>query len=314
MLRAFLASDFHGSDVVFRKFVNALDVYKCDIAFFAGDITGKAMILVKDLGNSKYETEFLGDKVFLRSKEELDSFLNKVSSSGFYYKIIKNNEIIEDKNLELEMRELMIKRTETWMQIIHNKYKGSNKKFYFITGNDDPSEIKDVIKSYSDDNIVDANEKTFELPNGMEGFGLPYSNITPWKLPGDLTEDALKDKIEFLTSKLKDPGNSVFLIHVPPKDTVIDLAPVLENMSLKIDMSGVQMAHVGSTAVRDAILKYQPVASLHGHIHESRGVAKIGRTYAFNAGSEYQQGILRGVILNFDERPYKLKSYLFVYG
>jgi Icc-related predicted phosphoesterase len=54
MLRAFLASDFHGSDVVFRKFVNALDVYKCDIAFFSGDINGNSMILLIDLCNIKY--------------------------------------------------------------------------------------------------------------------------------------------------------------------------------------------------------------------------------------------------------------------
>ena len=47
---------------------------------------------------------------------------------------------------------------------------------------------------------------------------------------------------------------------------------------------------VGSTAVRDALEKYQPMLSLHGHIHESRGEARIGRTLAINPGSEYSEG------------------------
>ncbi len=57
------------------------------------------------------------------------------------------------------------------------------------------------------------------------------------------------------------------------------------------------MFGAGSQVVHDAILRYQPLLSLHGHIHESRGVIKMGRTTAINPGSEYGEGILRGVIV-----------------
>ena len=54
---------------------------------------------------------------------------------------------------------------------------------------------------------------------------------------------------------------------------------------------------VGSTAVRELIERIQPVLALHGHIHESRGVANIGKTVAINPGSSYTEGVLQGVIV-----------------
>jgi Icc-related predicted phosphoesterase len=65
---------------------------------------------------------------------------------------------------------------------------------------------------------------------------------------------------------------------------------------------------VGSKAVRRAIETYQPILSLHGHIHESRGVATIGRTVCINPGSEYPDGVLRGAIVDFDRDG--VKSYV----
>jgi uncharacterized protein len=39
------------------------------------------------------------------------------------------------------------------------------------------------------------------------------------------------------------------------------------------------------------------MVSLHGHIHESGGAVRLGRTLAVNAGSEYGEGVLRGVLV-----------------
>jgi uncharacterized protein len=61
-----------------------------------------------------------------------------------------------------------------------------------------------------------------------------------------------------------------------------------------------KMIPVGSTAVRDAILKYQPMLALHGHIHESSGIRKLGTTTLVNPGSEYAEGILRGALIDLD--------------
>jgi Icc-related predicted phosphoesterase len=48
--------------------------------------------------------------------------------------------------------------------------------------------------------------------------------------------------------------------------------------------------------VRAVLDRYQPMLSLHGHIHESRGGTKLGRTVALNPGSEYSEGVLRGAL------------------
>ena len=74
------------------------------------------------------------------------------------------------------------------------------------------------------------------------------------------------------------------------------------------------MIPVGSSAVREAIERYQPSLSLHGHVHESRGVAHIGRTVCLNPGSEYTTGTLNGVIVAFDSTTGELNDYQFVSG
>ena len=61
-----------------------------------------------------------------------------------------------------------------------------------------------------------------------------------------------------------------------------------------------------------AIEKYKPLLGLHGHIHESKGFINIGRTLCINPGSEYGEGILRGVIVELGDG--KIKNYLLTQG
>lgn len=72
------------------------------------------------------------------------------------------------------------------------------------------------------------------------------------------------------------------------------------------------MKSVGSVAVREAIEQYQPLIGLHGHIHESRGATRIGRTVCVNPGSEYGEGILRGVIVEIEGD--RVRSHQFAAG
>ena len=64
--------------------------------------------------------------------------------------------------------------------------------------------------------------------------------------------------------------------------------------------------------MRRAIQELQPLVSVHGHVHESGGQSKIGRTTCFNAGSEANQGILRGFV--FDLGKDKLERAFRVQG
>jgi len=318
MFRIFFASDVHGSDVVFRKFLNAGNYYKADALIFGGDITGKALIFVEKDRDGNYQADFLGVHETAKGEEQLTSLIRRMIDRGYYYRIMEASEIervMQDKDeMRRMMLEEMVKRIETWLDLAKKLYDGTNKRVYLLVGNDDPNEIQYTIGKYANENIVDVNDKRFILDTGNEGFGLPFSNMTPWKLPGDITEEELGRKIDGFATTLKDARTSIFLIHVPPYNTAIDEAPLLQDLKMQVNVTGIQTTHVGSTAVRTAIVKYEPMLSLHGHIHESRGIARIGKTLCINSGSEYEQGVLRGAVINIDDRSRKLKSYLLVSG
>ena len=67
------------------------------------------------------------------------------------------------------------------------------------------------------------------------------------------------------------------------------------------------------TAVRDAIDKYQPMLSLHGHIHEGKGITRLGKTLAINPGSAYEEGMLLASIIELDQKK-GIKNYQLVNG
>ena len=74
----------------------------------------------------------------------------------------------------------------------------------------------------------------------------------------------------------------------------------------------VEIVPVGSRAVRRAIEAFQPLISLHGHIHESRGIQRIGRTIAINPGSEYTSGRIHGALIEL--RRDKVRGHQLVVG
>jgi Icc-related predicted phosphoesterase len=116
-----------------------------------------------------------------------------------------------------------------------------------------------------------------------------------------------------MADSVQDISNCIFNLHCPPYDSGIDDAPILdEDLRPRIGIQGLEMAPVGCKAVRNAIDKYQPLLGLHGHIHESKGAVKLGRTLCINPGSEYSEGVLRGVIVTV--KPGETPTHMFISG
>jgi uncharacterized protein len=65
--------------------------------------------------------------------------------------------------------------------------------------------------------------------------------------------------------------------------------------------------------VREVIEEARPLLSLHGHIHESRGAVRLGKTLSINPGSSYEQGMLQGAVVDLDGRG-KIKHYRLTTG
>jgi len=65
--------------------------------------------------------------------------------------------------------------------------------------------------------------------------------------------------------------------------------------------------------LREAIDKYQPMLSLHGHIHEGKGITRLGKTLSINPGSAYEEGMLLASIIELDQKK-GIKNYQLVNG
>jgi uncharacterized protein len=196
--------------------------------------------------------------------------------------------------------------------IAEERLKGTNIKCFVQPGNDDPFEIDNAFKG--SEFVTNVDNTLVMIDDLHEMISVGAANQTPWNCPRDLPEEELGKRIEAVANQLKNPANAIFNLHVPPFDTNLDSAPELDaNLTPKLSLSGgFKMTSVGSKAVRAAIEKYQPLLGLHGHIHESRSAQKIGRTMCINPGSEYGEGVLRGVIINLTKQ--KIDNYMFTMG
>ena len=151
------------------------------------------------------------------------------------------------------------------------------------------------------------------LIDDHEMITLGFTNHSPWNSPREVDENVLEDMLEKMCSQVVKMKNCIFNVHCPPYDTILDQAPALDSTLRPIMKNGdIQMIPVGSAAVRKSIEKYAPLAGIHGHVHESRGVTKVGGTTCFNPGSEYTEGILRGLV--FDLEGDRIADYMFTAG
>jgi Icc-related predicted phosphoesterase len=315
-MRIYFTTDIHGSEVCFKKFINAASFYKADIIILGGDITGKAIIPITEKADGTFQCRFLGENITVNKGKTLEELIQKIRNVGFYPYITSSAEVKELFSNEKKMSEifmdLSVKELSRWLEFAEKRLKGTKTKCFISPGNDDSQIIDRVLNS--SECIINPNEKLVTIDGDIEMLSLGYSNITPWKCPRDITEEELYRKIDHLASAIKKPDKTIFNIHVPPYDSGIDLAPELDaNMRPKLEPGGrVKMAPAGSKSVKDAIIKHQPLLGLHGHIHESKGFTKIGRTLCLNPGSEYQEGILRGALIQLSDG--KIKDFLFVAG
>ena len=306
-------TDIHGSDTVFRKFLNASKMYSVNAAIIGGDITGKALAFIS-MKNGGYESDTFGRKWFAKNDAELPSLVREFRKRGFYVHIDTPDSIEDIKSSPARMEQLLkdyiLKSMKEWMQLAEERLKGTGIKCYISPGNDDFYEIDEVLNS--SDFVVNPELNVTLLGDRYEMITLGQVNITPWNCPRDVPEENLYHTITQLTSKLSNPKQTIFNLHAPPHNTYLDIAMELdENLRPVMKAGQPSMTHVGSISVRKTIEEYQPLLGLHGHIHESKAFEKIGRTVCINPGSTYQDGNLNAVIVDLD---HEVKNYMFISG
>jgi Icc-related predicted phosphoesterase len=313
-MRIFFATDIHGSEVCWRKFLNARAVYEPDAMIIGGDITGKVLIPIVGDGSGAWTAKTnYGDKS-LQGEEELRAYEREIADVGSYT-VRRSAEQYEELHRDPEgvdeaFHDAVIARLEAWMELAAERLSDSDIPLYVSGGNDDYQEIDEVLNAAA--RVQCPDRDVVELgPFDLLSFGA--ANETPWECPRDMSEEALTEVYTGLAARLQGDRPGIFNLHVPPHGTPLDEAPLLdENQRPTASLTGTEMAPVGSTAVRAIIEECQPLLSLHGHVHESRAAAKIGKTTILNPGSEYSQGVLRAVIVDVDAR--KVRRHQFITG
>jgi uncharacterized protein len=315
-MRIFYSVDVHGADTVWRKWISAISMYECDCLMLCGDLAGKALVPLIDFGKGYYKSGYYGREVKLKTEEEMLDWEQKLANGGIYSCRINKKELDDlqkhpEKVDEIMKREV-VKRMNSWLDLLCEKIDTSKVLSIVMPGNDDPIELDEAIKGHADRNIIYPTDKVVDL-GGHELISLEYVTPTPWDTPRETSEDGIREMLETKVSWIKDVPNSIWNIHCPPKDTDIDLAPQLsKELKVQSGAEGVKMIHVGSQGVRDVIEKYQPLMGLHGHIHESSGFTFINKTLCVNPGSEYGEGLLRGFIIELT--PTEIVKYWKVQG
>jgi Icc-related predicted phosphoesterase len=310
--RFFFATDLHSSEACFRKLLATPRVHELDKVICGGDCTGKMLIplVQRDGEPGAYLVEWAGESVVTQSEQDVAEHEKEIRYAGLYPLRVTQAESDELRGDEAKLKAVFMEQMLTvvgdWTALAEERLAGNGTQFVMTPGNDDEFEVDEVIRASS---FVDAAENKITRLGPYEMLSVGWSNHTPWDTPRECSEEELEARIDALAAQIEDMETAIFNIHVPPFGTGLDDAPELDE-NLKPVQGGKVMKPVGSTAVRDAILKHQPLLALHGHIHESRGVQKLGRTTCINPGSVYGEGTLQGVIVELapEEVRYSLTS------
>ena len=320
LTRLFFASDFHGSQRIFRKFMNAAKHYEADVLVMGGDVVGKLAIPVIREGKDRYRAHLMGKTEHLEGDDGLKDFEQRLGTLGYYSKIMDEDEYraIESdaEAVDRLFQDLARERLASWIELAETRLAESGTKCFVIGGNDDEPEVLELLKNANTQSLVFCEGKEVQIDDHHTMISVGFSNRTPWKTPREIDDDDLGGMIEGLAEGVADAERAIFNIHVPPVNSTLDTCPMLDwstSPPTQIVKAGQVVLHgAGSKAVRRAIETHQPLLSLHGHIHESAGVVKIGRTTSVNPGSEYGEGVLRGCLLTLGRD--EVKNYQLTAG
>ncbi|MGZ4482573.1 MAG: metallophosphoesterase family protein [Gaiellales bacterium] len=312
-MRVFFATDIHGSETCWRKFLNSGPHYGADVSILGGDMTGKALVPVVRDGGDRWHGTLQEQRHDLTGEDEVAVFEQNVIRRGYYPFRTTPDELAELENDEQRLDDLfhreMLGTVERWMGMAEQKLAGQRMKLFVCPGNDDQFEVDEILRAapaveLAEGRVVDVGEYQ------MASTG--WANITPWHTYREEPEDVLLERIRSVVSQVTTPPERTILnLHCPPYGSGLDEAPGV-NEDLTPKLGGHAPEPVGSTAVRTVIEETRPVLSLHGHIHESRGHSRIGPTLCINPGSSYEQGDLLGALIELDGK--KVKNFVLTSG
>lgn len=299
-VKLFYAADLHAAETTFRKFTNAGKFYKADLVLFGGDFTGKMVVPIVEK-SGVYTCRYYGSTVKVKNPKELPDLERNLRDAGFYPFMVTEDELnaLTESDAERIIKEKQVEVLRQWIAMADERFQAAGIPCVFIPGSVDDFYLDEIISGGSF--VQNGDGKIIEAA-GFEILSVGGGKHSVFKYPREFAEEELAEKINQLASQVKDMNRCIFNIHIPPYDTDLDQGTMYdEELKPILDGDSLATGPVGSKAVREAIEKYQPLLSLHGNVHESRGVTTLGRTVCINAGTDYDQGLLRGALVDISD-------------
>jgi Icc-related predicted phosphoesterase len=312
-MKLYFATDVHGSEICWKKFISAAKFYEVDMLILGGDMTGKAIVPIIAQGGDKYKVTLLEQESILEGQEAVDKMIATIQNRGYYPYVTNPDEVAEIAGTpgrsDALFMDMVLTTINRWMEYADNKLAGTGIRCFVCPGNDDVFEIDAAIAASKCVRSVEG--QVIQLDEHHEMVSSGWSNPTPWDTHREEPEEALLQRIEAVIAKAKNPSNAVFNLHAPPYGSGLDEAPELTK-DLRPAYAGRSLVSVGSKSVLAVIDKYQPLLGLHGHIHEGKGTRKYKKTLCINPGSMYEQGVLHGAVVEL--KPNKVGNYVLTTG
>lgn len=310
----YFATDIHGSERCFRKFLNAGKAYGADAVILGGDVTGKALVPVVEQAGGHWAARMFGKWETASDPVKLHEIERRIRQHGFYpYRTSPEEHArmaADEAYQNLVFDQVIGTSVESWVDMAETKLRDAGLPCLVMPGNDDVPAVKNFLSQSSW--LVQAEDRVIDF-GPYQVLSLGYSTVTPWNSPRELSEEQMGRRLGVLIERLQPGKPVIFNVHNPPSDSGTDLAFKLTDDMRIVTAGGEPVrAPVGSRAVRAAIELVQPVLSLHGHIHESRAMNSIGRTKVCNPGSSYPDGVLQGALITLDGD--KVRGFKFVSG
>ncbi|HEY2771688.1 MAG TPA: hypothetical protein VGI87_14025, partial [Solirubrobacteraceae bacterium] len=127
----FFATDVHGSEVCFKKFVSAAAFYGADLLVLGGDLTGKLVVPIVPAGEDRYVAELHGERVTLAGAQ-LERFQMGAEDEGLYPIHLSPEEHAHYDEHPEEVEELFVRlmceRLAGWIEYAHDRLDGTEIK------------------------------------------------------------------------------------------------------------------------------------------------------------------------------------------
>jgi len=210
-MKIFFATDIHGSEICWKKFLNAAAFYKADLVVLGGDVTGKIMVPIIAYPGY-WEVTVRGERLRLDSREEVLKVAQQLRDRGSYPAMVtpdELNQLSSPDAIDRRFNAEMTRSLDRWLDMADGKLRGGAIPCILNGGNDDIFEIDPILESSP--SVTFAEGKVIDLAgSGYTMISMGYTNPTPWDTHREAPEEQLTARIDHIAARVPDMNRTIF--------------------------------------------------------------------------------------------------------